>query len=92
MVRGDRTFYFDIRTPQTSWFLLQAAGVKPDKMGVRRGAQNPGKEIVGEVSLKHVYEIAKIKLTELRLQGMPLRSICKSIIAQTRSMGIRVVP
>lgn len=28
-----------------------------------KGASNPGKEWVGEVSLKHVYEIALIKQT-----------------------------
>jgi ribosomal protein L11 len=32
--------------------------------GVEKGSSNPGKEIVGKpVSLKHIYEIAKIKQT-----------------------------
>jgi len=32
--------------------------------GKIRGAQKPGTQIVGTVSLKHVYEIAKIKQSE----------------------------
>lgn len=36
----------------------------PLKKGKMKGANNPGKEFVGgEVTLKHIYEIAKIKLT-----------------------------
>lgn len=53
---------------------------------------NPGKESVGEVSLKHVYDIAKIKQSELRLSGLPLEGLCKSVIGQARSVGITVVP
>ncbi len=53
---------------------------------------NPGKESVGEVSLKHIYEIAKIKQSELRLSGLSLEGLCKSVIAQAQSTGITVVP
>lgn len=91
-VRPDRTFHFEIRTPQTSWLLLNAAEVPPGKKGKRKGASNPGKEIVGTVSLKHVYEIAKIKQSELRLSGMSLEGLCRAIIHQAKSIGIAVVP
>lgn len=90
-VRPDRTFTFDLRTPNTSWLLLQAAGVKEIK-GKVRGAGKPGSEIVGEVTLKHVFEIAKIKQTESRLSGLTLEGLCKSVIAQAKSMGVKVVP
>lgn len=53
---------------------------------------NPGKESIGEVSLKHVYDIAKIKQSELRLSGLSLEGLCKSVIGQAQSMGITVVP
>ena len=92
MVRADRTFYFDVRTPQTSWLLLNAAGVPVGRKGERKGAQRPGHETVGIVSLKHIYEIAKIKQSELRLSGLPLEGLCRSIIFQARSVGIEVVP
>ncbi|KAK4191963.1 ribosomal protein L11, RNA binding domain-containing protein [Podospora australis] len=89
--RPDRTFHFEIRTPQTSWLLLNAADVPMGKKGKRKGAGNPGKETVGTVSLKHVYEIAKIKQSELRLSGLSLEGLCRSIIWQAKSMGIAVV-
>ena len=53
--RAARTFSYDVKSPPTSWLLLRCAGVE-------KGANQPGKETVGKpVSLKHVYEIAKIK-------------------------------
>ena len=91
-VRPDRTFHFDVRTPQTSWLLRNAAEIAPGNGGKRKGSSRPGHEIVGTVSLKHVYEIAKIKQSELRLSGLPLEGLCRSIIYQAKSVGIAVVP
>jgi len=91
IVRPDRTFTFELRTPTTAYLLLLAAGVQQIK-GKVRGANNPGKESVGTVSLKHVYEIAKIKQSELRLSGLSLEGLCKSVIAQAKSVGVDVVP
>lgn len=56
--------------------LMQAAGVEKKK-GKMRGAMNPGTETVGKVTLKHIYEIAKIKQTVslnvfLELRGLIL--------------------
>ena len=90
-VRPDRTFHFELRTPATAYFLLRSAGIK-ERKGKLRGAMMPGKESVGQITLKHVYEIAKIKRTELRLSGLSMEGLCKSIIRQARSMGITVVP
>ncbi|BCR88636.1 mitochondrial 54S ribosomal protein uL11m [Aspergillus chevalieri] len=90
-VRPDRSFTFDLRTPATSWLLLQAANVEPRKNRLR-GAISPGHETIGQVSLKHVYEIAQIKQSELRLSGLSLEGICKSVISQAKSMGIKVSP
>ncbi|KAM0696458.1 hypothetical protein Q7P36_003705 [Cladosporium allicinum] len=47
---------------------------------------------VGEVSLKHVWEIAKIKHSETRLSGAPFEGVVKSIVAQAGSLGVNVVP
>ncbi|KAM7203826.1 Ribosomal protein L11, N-terminal domain containing protein [Naviculisporaceae sp. PSN 640] len=91
-VRGDRSFHFDVRTPHTSWLLLNAANAPMSKKGKRKGASNPGTEVVGTVSLKHIYEIAKIKQSELRLSGLPLEGLCRSIIFQARSCGVEVIP
>ncbi|CAG9936949.1 unnamed protein product [Clonostachys rosea f. rosea IK726] len=89
-VRPDRSFVFDLRTPQTSWLLKNAANAPVGKKG-RKGAQKPGHESIGTVSLKHIYEIAKIKQSELRLSGLSLEGLCRSIIFQCKSMGIDVV-
>ncbi len=90
-VRADRSFHFDIRTPQTSWLLRNAADLAVGKKGKKKASAKPGHEIVGTVSLKHVYEIAKIKQSELRLSGLPLEGLCRAIIYQCKSMGIAVV-
>ncbi|KAG5980421.1 hypothetical protein E4U55_004038 [Claviceps digitariae] len=90
-VRPDRSFHFDVRTPQTSWLLLSAIEAPKNKKGIRKGASKPGHEIVGTLSLKHIYEIAKIKQSELRLSGLSLEGLCKSIIYQAKSIGIDVV-
>ena len=60
--------------------------------GKLKGAQKPGTDTIGTVSLKHVYEIAKIKQTEPRLTGLSLEGLCKSVISQAKSMGVKVVP
>lgn len=90
-VRPDRSFTFELRTPVTSYLLLRAAGVAPKK-GKLKGTGLAGTEWVGEVSLKHVWEIANLKKSETRLSGLTLESLVKSIIAQAKSIGIKVVP
>jgi large subunit ribosomal protein L11 len=90
-VRPDRSFHFELRTPTTSYLLLTAAGA-PVRKSKLKGAMSPGKESVGQVSLKHVYEIAKIKHSELRLSGLSMEGIAKSVIAQAKSIGVTVVP
>jgi large subunit ribosomal protein L11 len=77
----DRTADFSLRTPPTAYLLKRAAGVA-------KGAA--GTEIVGEVSLKHVYEIAKIKTTDKHLMHIPLASMCRSIISTAKTCGIEV--
>jgi len=51
-----------------------------------------GNEIVGTISLKHVFEIAKIKQSELRLSGLSLEGLCKSVISSAKSVGVEVKP
>ena len=88
-VRPDRSFHFEIRTPTTAYLLLNSAGVELRK-GKLKGKS--GNEIIGEISLKHVYEIAKIKHSELRLSGLSLEGLCKSVIAQAKTVGVAVKP
>ncbi|KAK6499897.1 54S ribosomal protein L11, mitochondrial [Arthrobotrys musiformis] len=90
-VRPDRSYTFDVRTPATSYLLLKAAGVEPKK-GKIKGAKNPGHEVVGTVSLKHIYEIGKIKQSDERMKGISLESVCRCVCGTAKTMGIKVVP
>uniref|UniRef100_A0A1I7ZS89 Large ribosomal subunit protein uL11m n=1 Tax=Steinernema glaseri TaxID=37863 RepID=A0A1I7ZS89_9BILA len=82
-VKPDRSYDLEICTPASSWLLKRAAGI-------RRGKQNDD-EVVGRLSVKHIYEIAKIKSRDKCLQGVPLKSICEQLIKQSRTLGIEVV-
>lgn len=53
---------------------------------------NSGLGNVGSVSLKHVFEIARIKHEEQRLSGLGLKGLVKSVVAQAGSMGVVIVP
>jgi large subunit ribosomal protein L11 len=81
---ADRTFQFDIKTPPTSWFLKKAAGIKS-------GSATPGQQEVGQVNLRQIYEIAKVKQVDENVNYIELQSICKNIIGSAKSMGIKVV-
>uniref|UniRef100_A0A9L0SJX3 Large ribosomal subunit protein uL11m n=1 Tax=Equus caballus TaxID=9796 RepID=A0A9L0SJX3_HORSE len=85
-VKPDRTFEIKIGQPTVSYFLKAAAGIE-------KGARQTGKEVAGLVTLKHVYEIARIKAQDdaFALQDVPLSSVVRSILGSARSMGIRVV-
>jgi hypothetical protein len=65
-------------------------------MGKASGGQltagNGGLGVVGTVSLKHVFEIARIKHSEERLGGLSLEGVARSVVAQAGSMGVVVVP
>lgn len=50
-----------------------------------------GHDIVGTVSLRHIYEIAKIKSQDPAFAGIPLENVCKTIIGSAKSLGIEVV-
>jgi large subunit ribosomal protein L11 len=63
---------------------------KADKKSAGNGNGNVAH--VGQVSLKHCYEIAKIKQNEARLSSLSLQGLVKSVVWQAGSMGIMVVP
>lgn len=90
-VRPDRTFSFVTKSPTTSWLLLQVIGKEKgaDTLGKGKFAKQG---YLGTVSLKHVYEIAKIKKTDDTHADIPLKEICKSVISTARTLGIQVVP
>lgn len=90
IVHPDRTFSFSIKSPTTSWLLLQAVGKEKGSDSLGKGKfQKKGS--LGELSLKHIYEIAKIKKTDAAHADMPLKNVCKGVIGTARSLGIKVV-
>lgn len=87
-VKPDRTFTFELKSPPTGYLLLKALG-KEKGCGTPSLTAKEGS--VGELSLKHIYEIAKIKKTDGRHSLLELEGIVKSVIGVAKSMGIRVV-
>lgn len=83
-VKPNRTFTFEMKSPPTSWLLLKAAKAP-------QGAGRPTHETVGEtLSLKHIYEIAKIKKTDERHKDLSLQQICLGVILTAEAIGVRV--
>lgn len=82
-VFADKTFDYSVHMPHTSWFIMKAAGLS-------RGGGRAGHESVAQISLKHVYEIAKVKQQDMK--RLSLENTCKAVIAVAGRMGVEVVP
>ena len=54
----DRSFSFITKTPPASSLILEATGLK-------KGSSEPNKEKVGQITIKQIQDIAKIKLPDL---------------------------
>lgn len=79
---ADRTFTFVTKTPPASFFLKKAAKLP-------KGANTPGKETKGQVTMQQVREIAEKKMPDLNTSDVD--AACQMIIGSARSMGIEVV-
>ena len=80
-VYQDRSFTYITKTPPAAVLLKRAAKVA-------KGAGDPKRDRVGEVTRKQVEEIAKIKMVDLNAND--LDAACKIIEGTARSMGIEV--
>eukprot|EP01025_Chloroclados_australasicus_P002268 TRINITY_DN10523_c0_g1_i2.p2 TRINITY_DN10523_c0_g1~~TRINITY_DN10523_c0_g1_i2.p2 ORF type:complete len:130 (-),score=10.44 TRINITY_DN10523_c0_g1_i2:492-881(-) len=78
----DKTYKYWIRPPTATYFIKQA-------LGLETLASRPGHEIVGQISLKHLYEIAKVKRVEHPYNT--LRSMVAQLAGNCRVMGVEVV-
>ncbi len=81
-VYGDRSFSFITKTPPASYYLKKAAKLE-------KAAKETGREIVGQVSMAQVREIAELKMVDLNANDID--AACKTIMGSARSMGIEVV-
>ena len=81
----DRSFKFVVKPPPTTYFIKKASGLQ-------KGSIMPGHESAGRVSVKYVYEIAKIKQqVDPDLAEHDLEGIMRMILGTCKAMGIDVV-
>ena len=81
-VFNDRTFTFVLKTPPAPVLIRKAAGVA-------KGSSKVGQEIVGQLTMTQVTEIATTKMPDLNAND--IESAKLQIIGTARSMGIKVV-
>ena len=86
-VFSDRSFTFEMRTPPATYLIKKAAGMKPTgKPG--SGSKNPGRDVVGKVSMAQLREIAKLKMKDMNTDD--LDQATRTIAGSARSMGLQV--
>ncbi|XP_043272769.1 39S ribosomal protein L11, mitochondrial [Venturia canescens] len=83
-VKGNRSYDLVIHQPPAVYFLKQAAGIQ-------KGAMNGEDKIAGKITLKHLYEIAKIKSKDPPLALMTLQQITQMLVGVARTCGIEIV-
>jgi large subunit ribosomal protein L11 len=81
-IYSDRTFTFVTKTPPVSFLLKRA-------VKLAKGANNPRKETVGQVTQSQVQEIAQLKMPDLNAKD--LAGAMRIIEGSARSMGLEVV-
>ena len=79
----DRTFSFQVKSPTTTYLFKRCAGIE--------SGSAKKSEIVGEVSVQQIYEIAKIKQKDENLQHLGLPEITKTLVSVARGMGLNIV-
>jgi len=80
-VYADKSFSFLTKSPPASDLLKKAANLK-------KGSQNPSKEVCGKVTMDQVKEIAKTKMADLNAYDED--AAVKIIMGSARSMGLEV--
>ncbi len=78
----DKSFTFEIKTPPASYLLKKAAGIQ-------KGSQEPGINIVGQVTKDQIREIAELKMKDLNARDID--AAMRIIEGSARSMGLEVV-
>ncbi|OUV75080.1 MAG: 50S ribosomal protein L11 [Flavobacteriales bacterium TMED123] len=80
-VYADRSFSFETKSPPASYFIKKAA-----KLG--KGSMEPGRDVVGAVSMDQLREIAEQKKNDLNSNDVD--AAIKILAGTARSMGIQV--
>jgi large subunit ribosomal protein L11 len=77
----DKSFTFEIKTPPASYLLKQAAKLQS-------GSKEPGRNMVGKVTMAQCRDIAKMKLKDLNTDDLDQGA--KIIAGSARAMGLTV--
>jgi large subunit ribosomal protein L11 len=86
-VYSDRSFTFEMRTPPATFLIKKAAGMKSTgKPG--SGSKNPGRDVVGQITMAQLRDIAKIKMKDMNTDD--LDQATRTIAGSARSMGLQV--
>ena len=86
-VYSDRSFTFEMRTPPATFLIKKAAGMKSTgKPG--SGSKNPGRDVVGQITMAQLRDIAKIKIKDMNTDD--LDQATRTIAGSARSMGLQV--
>ena len=80
-VYKDKKFDFIIKTPPASYYIREAAKLKS-------GSKEPGRVIVGSITIQQAKKIAEEKMIDLN--AFDLDEATKIICGSARSMGIEV--
>ena len=80
-VYKDKKFDFVIKSPSVSYFIKEAAKLKG-------GSKEPGRVIVGSITMKQAEKIAQEKMKDLN--AFDTKEATKIICGSARSMGIEV--
>jgi large subunit ribosomal protein L11 len=80
-VYADRSFSFETKSPPASYLIKKAA--KREK-----GSKEPGRDVVGAVSMNQLREIAELKKSDLNSNDVDAAT--KILAGTARSMGIQV--
>lgn len=81
-VFADKSFTFETKTAPVSYFLKQALKLK-------KGSDNPGKEVAGTINVAQLKEIAEQKMKDLNANDID--QAIKIVAGSARSMGLKVV-
>jgi len=79
---SDRSFTFITKQPPNTFFIKKAAKIE-------KGAQTPGTQNVGTITMAQIKEIAAKKMVDLNANDID--AACQMLIGSARSMGIQVV-
>ena len=77
----DKKFDFVVKSPPVSHFIKEAAKLKS-------GSKEPGRVVVGSITMKQAEEIAQEKIKDLN--AFDIKEATKIICGSARSMGIEI--